>query len=67
MISIKPFIRRETLKRNKQVSVRFRIYEYGITLSYTSDIKITPALWDFNTGLYGFTKQYIDPQFKVVT
>ena len=66
MISIKPFIRRETLKRNKFVNVRFRIYEYGISLSYTTDIKISPSMWDFNTGLYGFTKQFINPQFKEV-
>lgn len=66
MISIKPYIRHETLKLKKQVNVRFRIYYEGINLCYSSNVRIFPNQWDFNARLYGFTNQYIDLQYKVV-
>ncbi|MDD3320080.1 MAG: tyrosine-type recombinase/integrase [Paludibacter sp.] len=66
MISVKKYIRHETIKLKKLVNVRFRIYEKGMHLSYTSNIKIIPTLWDFDSQLYGFSNQYIDPLFKVV-
>lgn len=66
MISVKKYIRYETIKLKKLVNVRFRIYEKGIYLSYTSNIKIIPTLWDFNSQLYGLSNQYINPQYKTV-
>lgn len=66
MISIKPYIRHETIKLKKQVNVRFRIYDKGLNLFYTTDIKIHPTLWGFDTQLYGLSNQFIDPQYKVV-
>lgn len=66
MISVKKYIRHETIKLKKLVNVRFRIYDKGTHLSYTSNIKIIPTLWDLNSQLYGFSNQYIDPQYKMV-
>lgn len=66
MISIKRYIRHETIKLKKSVNVRFRVYYNKLNLFYTADVQILPSLWDFNSGLYGFSKQYIDPQYKAV-
>ena len=66
MISIKPYIRHETIKLKKQVNVRFRIYDKGLNVFYTSDVKIHPSLWNFDLQLYGLTNHYIDPQYKIV-
>lgn len=66
MISIKPYIRRETLNRRKQVNVRFRIYDKGLNLFYTTDIRIHPSLWNFDAHCYGLVNPYINAEYKMV-
>lgn len=61
MLKIVRFIR-TTSKKNKEVNVRFDVYDKGTRIYYSSQIQVSPNHWNSTIGFLG--NQFLDPVYR---
>lgn len=63
MIKIVRFIR-TTSNKNKDVNVRYELYDRGTRIYYSSQIKVSPNHWNSTIGFLGAVNQFLDPAYR---